>query len=112
MRIGVLGHGFMHWGGGIDFLRTIVTSLEQFEPEVEIHLLVPTRGALVALASAAEQVKDVARKALRKPTPHRQRLGVEVRQAMTDPGRNAASRLLWLHEQLTGSASASPVGKA
>lgn len=94
MRVGVLGHGFMHWGGGIDFLRTIVSSLEQLEPQVEIHLMLPTSGLHVRLAAAAEQARNIARKVLRRPAPRRQRLGDEARRAMAD----LAERPLVVHE--------------
>jgi glycosyltransferase involved in cell wall biosynthesis len=44
MRIGLLGHGFIEWGGGIDFLRMVISSLHYSNDAVELHALVPTRG--------------------------------------------------------------------
>lgn len=44
IRIGILGHGFIEWGGGIDFLRGVVSSLHHTNQAVELHVLVPTRG--------------------------------------------------------------------
>lgn len=46
-RLGLLAHGFANWGGGVDFLRMILTSLRQADPSVELHVLAPTRGPLV-----------------------------------------------------------------
>lgn len=43
MRLGILAHGFIGWGGGIDFLRIVCSSL-QATGRVELHLLLPTRG--------------------------------------------------------------------
>lgn len=40
-RIGILGHAFIDWGGGIDFLRLVMASLQQARPDLEMHLLVP-----------------------------------------------------------------------
>lgn len=48
-RIGILAHGFSDWGGGIDFLRIVVSSLRHASPTIELHALVPTRGPLVHL---------------------------------------------------------------
>lgn len=44
MRIGLLCHGFLGWGGGLDFIRGIVGSLLAQDKEVELHLLLPTNG--------------------------------------------------------------------
>ena len=94
MRVGVLCHRFMHWGGGIDFLRTIVSSLEQFAPEVEIHMMLPTRGPHVSLAAAASDIRHVAYTFLRRPTHRRRQLGNEIRQVIAD----LAERPLSVHE--------------
>lgn len=48
MRIGVLGHGFIEWGGGLDFLRLIIGSLAATAQPVDVHLLMPTRGPRLA----------------------------------------------------------------
>lgn len=44
MRIGILGHRFIEWGGGIDFLRMVISSLHDSGERVELHALVPTEG--------------------------------------------------------------------
>jgi glycosyltransferase involved in cell wall biosynthesis len=84
MRVGVLGHDFIRWGGGIDFLRTVVAGLEQLEPPVEICLLLPTRGLRVSLAGAAAHAKNVVRKLLQRPTLRQQRFDADALRAMTD----------------------------
>lgn len=61
MRIGILGHSFIDWGGGIDFLRMVVSGLHHSGVDVELHALVPTRGprlsALRALRHAYRSAK-------------------------------------------------------
>lgn len=52
MRIGILGHGFMNWGGGIDFLRAVAQSLIQADDAIELHLLLPTSGPRLAARNA------------------------------------------------------------
>ena len=44
MRIGILGHSFIKWGGGIDFLRMVASSLHHSGERVDLHALVPTEG--------------------------------------------------------------------
>lgn len=44
MRIGILAHGFISWGGGIDFLRGLTSSLHHSGATVELHFLSPTLG--------------------------------------------------------------------
>jgi len=46
IRIGVPVHGFIAWGGGIDYLRTIIDCLDDY-PEGEIHLIFPFRLTLL-----------------------------------------------------------------
>lgn len=52
MRIGILGHSFVDWGGGIDFLRMVVSSLHHSGETIELHALVPTRGPKLAALRA------------------------------------------------------------
>lgn len=52
MRIGILGHGFMTWGGGIDFLRAVASSLLQADKTIELHVLLPTSGPRLAARNA------------------------------------------------------------
>jgi glycosyltransferase involved in cell wall biosynthesis len=45
MRIGILCSGFMAWGGGLDFLRTVIQSLlAASSDDMELHLILPDRG--------------------------------------------------------------------
>jgi glycosyltransferase involved in cell wall biosynthesis len=51
MRIGVLGHSLIGWGGGLDFLRLIVASLlaaDSHRPH-QLHILLPTQGVRMSL---------------------------------------------------------------
>ena len=41
MKIGIVGEGFFAWGGGIDYLRLIASSLIVADPSVELHFLLP-----------------------------------------------------------------------
>jgi glycosyltransferase involved in cell wall biosynthesis len=67
MRIGILAHGFTTWGGGIDFLRTICSSLSIAAPEEEIHVLLPSFGPHVL----KEAVKNALRTALLRPAKNK-----------------------------------------
>ena len=44
MRVGILGHDFINWGGGIDFLRAVASSLAQANKTIELHALLPIHG--------------------------------------------------------------------
>jgi glycosyltransferase involved in cell wall biosynthesis len=44
MKIGILGHGFIEWGGGLDFLRIVADSLIAADPTIELHFLFPIAG--------------------------------------------------------------------
>ncbi len=67
IRIGILGQGFADWGGGIDFLRMVASSLHHAGEPVELHMLVPTRGARVTTARALRSVSRVARQLIGRP---------------------------------------------
>ncbi|BAL97471.1 glycosyl transferase, group 1 [Rubrivivax gelatinosus IL144] len=56
-RIGILAEGFAEWGGGIDFLRLICSSILAADPTVELHLLLPDRGPRLATIRALRGVK-------------------------------------------------------
>lgn len=56
MRIGVMGHGFNSWGGGVDFLRMVISSLQHAPEPVEIHLLLPTRGPLLFARNSLRRI--------------------------------------------------------
>ena len=69
MKIGILGHGFINWGGGIDFLRTIADSLLVADPNLELHFLFPTRGPRHLMRVQLRKVKKLIWKILRLPYP-------------------------------------------
>jgi glycosyltransferase involved in cell wall biosynthesis len=58
MRIGILGHDFMNWSGGIDFLWLVTDSLLACPraKTAEFHLLVPDSGIRLAWSRARESV--------------------------------------------------------
>ncbi|MBW8756816.1 MAG: glycosyltransferase family 4 protein [Burkholderiales bacterium] len=58
MKVGILGEGFVDWGGGIDFLRGISTALHFADPAIEQHVLIPSKGLHVALQDVRERVKQ------------------------------------------------------
>ena len=56
-RVGILAQGFVDWGGGVDFLRGISTSLHFTDPQLEQHVLLPVRGPRVVVEALRERVK-------------------------------------------------------
>lgn len=56
-RVGLLAHGFASWGGGVDFLRMVASSLRHADPTLELHVLAPMRGPLVL----ARNLRDLLR---------------------------------------------------
>ncbi len=69
MKVGIVAQGFIDWAGGVDFLRTVSTSLHFAAPDVEQHVLVPSSGPRATIAAAREQVKRL----LGRPTNARHR---------------------------------------
>lgn len=67
MRIGILGHGFMEWGGGLDFLRMIAGSLLVADPTVELHFLFPIAGPRYQTRMQLRRLKKVVCKGLGRP---------------------------------------------
>jgi glycosyltransferase involved in cell wall biosynthesis len=60
MRIGVLGHGFIEWTGGFDFLRIVLDSLLSVDDvELTVHLLLPIRGPHRTARLLIRRVKDL-----------------------------------------------------
>jgi glycosyltransferase involved in cell wall biosynthesis len=58
MKIGVMGHYFIEWTGGFDFLRmTLESLLAAGGEEHEIHLLLPVRGPRLAARLFARRVR-------------------------------------------------------
>jgi glycosyltransferase involved in cell wall biosynthesis len=76
MKIGVLGHRFIEWDGGIDFLRTICESLAAADHPVELHVLIPTRGPRVAVHGLNLRLRRIAKRLLGRPAapPHAPKL--------------------------------------
>jgi glycosyltransferase involved in cell wall biosynthesis len=72
-RIGIPAHGFMDWGGGVDFLRLISDSLRQARPDIELHAFVPGQGPLSSLRS----LRDSARALAGRQAPSSQRPALE-----------------------------------
>ncbi|MBV8502041.1 MAG: glycosyltransferase family 4 protein [Paucibacter sp.] len=64
MKIGILGHGFIEWGGGLDFLRLVCGSLATSGEPLELHLLLPTRGPRLAARQSLRQLKHALKTAL------------------------------------------------
>ncbi len=60
VKVGILGHGFIDWAGGIDLLRLVCSSLFA-TGDVELHLLVPTKGPRLSLARLYRHGKQVAK---------------------------------------------------
>jgi glycosyltransferase involved in cell wall biosynthesis len=67
MKIGILGHGFMEWGGGIDFLRIVAESLLVADPTVELHFLFPIAGPRYQTRVQLRRLKKVVYKGLGRP---------------------------------------------
>ena len=68
LKVGILGEGFVQWGGGLDFLRTIVTSLCATSQPLELHFLAPGTGPRASLQRADQRLRGVAKKLLGRPT--------------------------------------------
>jgi glycosyltransferase involved in cell wall biosynthesis len=58
MKVGVLGHYFVEWTGGFDFLRmTLDSLLAEADDSVEFHLLLPLRGPRLSVRLFARRVR-------------------------------------------------------
>ena len=53
LRIGILGHSFIEWNGGLEFLRMLSASLHATDEPIELHLLLPVPGPLLKARRAA-----------------------------------------------------------
>jgi glycosyltransferase involved in cell wall biosynthesis len=62
IRVGLLGHGFVTWTGGVDFLRGVASSLHHADPTVELHALVPSRGPRLTIQRAVRHTYHGARR--------------------------------------------------
>ena len=101
LKIGILGHGFIEWGGGLDFLRGICGSLAAAHSGAELHLLLPTRGPRLQARRALRGARQALGKALgRAPVVARQPDVRLVREVLQLPGDG-----LRVHEIDVGSAA-------
>ena len=86
MRVGLMGHALIKWGGGIDLLRTIAASLASVDPDCRLYLLAPTSGPKVSARRALGKVIRAARLLAQREAPHPQRVGLshllELQEAM------------------------------
>ena len=57
MKVGILGHGFISWRGGVDFLRLLAESLNAEDPNIEIHFLFPISGPIYSTRLALKGLK-------------------------------------------------------
>lgn len=67
MKIGILGHGFIEWGGGIDFLRGIAESLIAVDSSVELFFLFPVAGPRYEAHKKLRRIKSFVYKNLGMP---------------------------------------------
>ncbi len=72
MRIGVIGHTFVNWAGGLDFVRTVAASLRATGEPHELHLLLPIDGPMFAARTRLRAWRDIllARKVAAQPGAH------------------------------------------
>lgn len=60
MKIGVMGHYFVEWTGGFDFLRiTLESLLAAADDSAEIHLILPLRGPRLSIRLFARRVRSL-----------------------------------------------------
>jgi glycosyltransferase involved in cell wall biosynthesis len=59
IKVGILGHGFIEWGGGIDFIRIISESLVAVDDNIEIHFLFPIAGPNYQTRLQLRRVKKI-----------------------------------------------------
>ena len=64
LKIGILGDSFIQWGGGIDFLRTVTTSLRATSQSLEMHFLLPMSGPRYEIQNAIKGFKLGVRQAI------------------------------------------------
>ena len=67
MKIGIMGHAFIEWGGGIDFLRMVCASLHAAGEPVELHLLLPVSGPQVSARRLVRGLRKLTQQALGRP---------------------------------------------
>lgn len=89
MRVGILGHGFIEWGGGLDFLRGICGSLAAVDAGIEMHLLLPVRGPRLRARRGWRLAKHGVKRMLHRPSTLGRMPDLRlVREVLVQPGRN------------------------
>lgn len=68
LRIGITGDAFIRWGGGLDFLRTVVSSLYATAVPMELHFLAPGQGPRAVLQRVDRKLRTAAKAVLGKKT--------------------------------------------
>ncbi len=63
-RIGLLGHHFIDWVGGLEFLRMMAASLQAVDEPPELHVLLPMRGPRIAAQRLKRRLRRAAASAL------------------------------------------------
>jgi len=71
MKIGILAHDFITWGGGVDFLRFTADSLLSCprSEQAEFYLLIPDAGLRLRWRRFRKRLKAAKRKILRQSPP-------------------------------------------
>ncbi len=67
LRVGILGHEFVAWAGGLDYLRLMCSCLNASGADVELHFLLPDRGPWVSAQRGALQVQRLLRHLTGRP---------------------------------------------
>ena len=67
LRIGILGHGFIDWAGGLEFLRMLTASLNATDERLELHLLLPVSGPQLTVRKCLRRLKRLAARLLGRP---------------------------------------------
>lgn len=66
LRVGITGDGFVQWGGGLDFLRTVVSSLHATSIPLELHFLAPGTGPRATLQRVDRRLRAATKAMLRR----------------------------------------------
>jgi len=71
VKVGILAHDFITWGGGLDFLRTVIDSLlaTPRAEQAEIHVLIPDSGPRLAWRQIRRRTKQTLRSLTGGETP-------------------------------------------
>lgn len=67
MKIGIVGHGFVDWAGGRDFLRLIGGSLAIAGGSIDLHFILPIKGARFSGRKFLRNAKQLTKRALGRP---------------------------------------------